>query len=148
MANNRPRYIGIAIFIVLLVIVRIFFTGKSKSSFQDGHYHHSRPPASSESAKNNVDGEINRNASQIIYSRHAKCRMDCRHIDAAEIREILAHGTVNQRKIEKDDRGTTYPLEGTVNKHHLRVVFAPKGQDAVEVVTCIDLDTEWQCDCH
>jgi len=73
--------------------------------------------------------------------------MDCRHITEAEVKEILEDGKVNERKIEEDDRGTTYPLEGEAEGHHLRIVFAPKGTDAVEVVTCIDLDTDWPCDC-
>jgi hypothetical protein len=89
-----------------------------------------------------------RSASHIIYSKHARCRMDCRHIDENEIKEILKNGQVNTRKIEEDSRGKTYPLEGVSEGHHLRVVFAPKGDNAVEVVTCIDLDTEWQCDCE
>jgi hypothetical protein len=95
-----------------------------------------------------ADGDLNRTPSRIIYSRHAKCRMDCRHIDEAEVKEILKEGKVNERKIEEDSRGTTYPLEGTAEGHHLRIVFAPKGNDAVEVVTCIDLDTDWKCDCE
>ena len=98
------------------------------------------------SSDNGID--FNRSVSRIIYSKHARCRMDCRHIDENEIKEILKNGKVNTRKIEEDSRGKTYPLEGVSEGHHLRVVFAPKGDDAVEVVTCIDLDTEWQCDCE
>jgi hypothetical protein len=40
----------------------------------------------------------------------------------------------------------TYPLEGvTRDKQRVRIVFAPKGQSEVLVVTCIDLDTDWPC---
>ena len=101
-----------------------------------------------DSASNYATEDLNRTPVHIIYSRHAKCRMDCRHIDEAEVKEILKDGKVNERKIEEDSRGKTYPLEGIAEGHHLRVVFAPKGNDAVEVVTCIDLDTDWQCDCE
>ncbi|UAY51270.1 DUF4258 domain-containing protein [Ferruginibacter albus] len=93
------------------------------------------------------DDDFNRSASKIIYSKHAKCRMDCRHIDEAEVKAILKNGKVNEKKIEEDDRGKTYPLEGVAEGHHLRIVFAPKENDVVEVVTCIDLDTDWDCDC-
>jgi hypothetical protein len=89
---------------------------------------------------------FNRYASYILYSKHARCRMECRHITEAEVKEILVEGKVNEHKEKEDERGTTYPLEGIADGHHLRIVFAPKG-DIVEVVTCIDLDTDWPCDC-
>ena len=98
--------------------------------------------------KDKIEKGFNRNAHTIIYSRHAHCRMDCRHIDASEVKEILATGHVNNSKMQEDERGKTYPLEGeTHDKQHVRIVFAPKGTDTLEVVTCIDLDTEWPCNC-
>ena len=91
---------------------------------------------------------LNRNVHTIIYSKHARCRMACRNIDESEVKEILAGGQLNTSKIQEDERGKTYPLEGeTHDKQHVRIVFAPKGNDTVEVVTCIDMDTEWPCDC-
>jgi len=100
------------------------------------------------SVNETADEGLNRKAHNIIYSKHARCRMACRHIDESEVKEILEIGQVNKNKIEADARGKTYPLEGvTHDKQHVRIVFAPKGDDAVEVVTCIDLDTEWPCDC-
>jgi hypothetical protein len=104
-------------------------------------------PAMVSSNDSSITNEgFNRHAT-IIYSKHAHCRMECRHITEEEVKVILTDGKVNERKIEEDDRGTTYPLEGEADGHHLRIVFAPKGTDAVEVVTCIDLDTDWSCDC-
>lgn len=95
----------------------------------------------------NRDEGFNRHVSQIFYSKHARCRMACRHIDESEVKEILVNGTVNYNKIESDERGKTYPLEGvTHDKQHVRIVFAPR-DDGVTVVTCIDLDTDWPCDC-
>ena len=97
-------------------------------------------------APNRVEG-LNRRTSHIFYSKHARCRMDCRHIDESEIKEILENGKINYSKVEEDARGKTYPLEGiTHDKQHVRVVFAPK-DDGLLVVTCIDLDNEWACDC-
>ena len=93
-----------------------------------------------------VEG-FNRNTDKLIFSKHAKCRMDCRKIDESEIREILKNGTINYKKIQNDKRGKTYPVEGyTHDKQHVRIVFAPKGEGLV-VVTVIDLETEWACDC-
>lgn len=91
---------------------------------------------------------INRNTNDIVYSKHARCRMDCRHIDETEIIEILKTGTINYSKVEESDKGKSYPLEGvTHDDQHVRIVFAPHGNELV-VVTVIDLDKEWQCDCN
>jgi len=90
---------------------------------------------------------FNRHTGHLIYSKHARCRMDCRHIDESEVQEILDNGTVNYNKIEDSDKGKSYPLEGiTHDKQHVRIVFAPKKEDLV-VVTFIDLDKDWYCDC-
>ena len=90
---------------------------------------------------------FNRNTDKLIFSKHAKCRMDCRKIDESEVREILKSGTINYSKIQSDKRGKTYPVEGyTHDKQHVRIVFAPK-DDGLVVVTVIDLGTEWTCDC-
>lgn len=84
----------------------------------------------------------------IKYSRHAKCRMDCRQIDESEVKEILAIGEINYNKEQTSEKGVTYPLEGTTHDgQHVRIVFAPKEKEIV-VVTAIDLDKDWPCgDC-
>jgi len=96
--------------------------------------------------QNTVDG-FNRNATHIIYSKHARCRMECRHIDESEVKEILEKGEINTSRIEKDEKGKSFPVEGiTHDKQRVRIVFAPKN-DALVVVTVIDLDRDWSCDC-
>ncbi len=91
--------------------------------------------------------EFNRHAARIIYTKHARCRMGCRHIDESEVMEVIEKGSINYTKIEQDDRGKTYPLEGwTHDEQHVRIVVAPKNENLV-VVTVIDLDKDWYCDC-
>jgi Domain of unknown function (DUF4258) len=84
----------------------------------------------------------------IFYSRHAKCRMECRHIDESEVKEILQKGEINFAKEKESEKGVTYPLEGvTHDGQHVRIVFSPN-ENNVTVVTAIDLDTNWPCgDC-
>ncbi|MEO7209392.1 MAG: DUF4258 domain-containing protein [Chitinophagaceae bacterium] len=107
-----------------------------------------RSPSTNISVPVITDDGFNRNVHKIIYSKHARCRMECRHIDESEVMEILQNGKLNDSKIEQDDRGKTYPLEGiTHDKQHVRIVFAPK-QDELVVVTVIDLDKEWDCNCN
>jgi Domain of unknown function (DUF4258) len=88
-------------------------------------------------------------ASPLIYTRHARCRMDCRHISEADIREVLREGHVNEAKSQQNQRPCpTYAIEDRRNSDgvHLRIVFA-KCDNMVKVVTCIDRDDEFSCDC-
>jgi len=90
---------------------------------------------------------FDRKPAHLTYTKHARCRMDCRHIDESEVMEILGNGTLNTNKIEDSEKGKSYPLEGvTHDKQHVRIVFAPKKENLV-VVTVIDLDKDWYCDC-
>ena len=73
--------------------------------------------------------------------------MDCRQIDESEVVQILREGILNQDKIESSSKGVSYPLEGrTLDGQRVRIVFAPKEKTLV-VVTVIDLDKEYACDC-
>jgi len=92
--------------------------------------------------------ELNRNPAQFHYSKHARCRMDCRHIDEAEIKDILQNGTINYHKSElnADACHQKYAVEGYAKDQHLRIIFAPCGV-VMTVVTCIDLANEWECHC-
>jgi hypothetical protein len=90
---------------------------------------------------------FDRRVSFLEYTRHAKCRMECRHITPEEVREIMQNGTINYRKSEEDEKPCpVYALEGRVNNERLRIIFAQCDQKT-KVVTVIDLDKEWECDC-
>lgn len=92
---------------------------------------------------------LNRNPSHINYSKHARCRMGCRHIDEREVKEILRDGTINYKKseLQADECHKRYAVEGvTDDDQKVRIIFAPC-QDEVTVVTVIDLGEEWPCDC-
>jgi hypothetical protein len=104
------------------------------------------PPSPAENQNRNEG--FDRRFNNLVITKHARCRMACRHIDESEIKEILQEGNVNVNKIEDDARGKTYPVEGTTHdKRRVRIVFAPKPNGEMVVVTCIDLDTDWSCDC-
>ena len=130
-------------FIVLIAAALLLFYVKKN---QRGNF--PRNPADNISIPVTIEEPFNRNVGKIIYSRHARCRMGCRHIDESEVKEILQSGKINMDKIEADSRGKTYPLEGkTHDNQNVRIVFAPR-QDEIVVVTVIDLDKEWHCDCN
>ena len=93
---------------------------------------------------------LNRNPAHINYSKHARCRMDCRHIDEAEVQQILKDGKINYKKSELkgDECKKKYAVEGTTkDSQEVRIIFAPCA-DEVMVVTVIDLGKEWVCDCE
>lgn len=86
--------------------------------------------------------------SLLTYTRHARCRMECRQITEAEIGAILVNGKMNTEKSDLADKPCpTYALEGYADDgQHLRVVFAVCGNET-KVVTCIDLERDWSCEC-
>ena len=74
--------------------------------------------------------------------------MECRHINETEIKEVIAENHINQRKSNPDGNPCpVYAYEGnTAENQHLRVVVA-KCEREWKIVTCIDLDHEFECDC-
>lgn len=96
----------------------------------------------------NRDKGFDRRISYLEYSRHAKCRMECRRISQAEVEEIMQEGKINYNKSDlQNARCPRYAVEGiTGDDQKVRIVFA-QCNDKTEVVTVIDLDTEWSCDC-
>lgn len=93
---------------------------------------------------------LDRSPVEINYSKHARCRMDCRHISEAEVKDILQNGKVNYAKSDLDatECKKRYAVEGTTSDNQkVRIVFAPC-QNEVTVVTVIDIGKEWPCDCQ
>lgn len=93
---------------------------------------------------------LNRQPDRIKYSKHAQCRMACRHIDEQEVEDILRNGTINYKKSDIGDQPECkrrYAVEGTTrDKQRVRIIFAPC-KNEVTVVTVIDIGKEWPCDC-
>ena len=77
--KNKNPWVTIILIIVLLTALTIIKTYKRSKG--------NSSPNNTLSTYANRD--INRNPSVINYSKHAQCRMDCRHIDESEVREIL-----------------------------------------------------------
>eukprot|EP00891_Asterochloris_glomerata_P007416 jgi/Astpho2/7416/Aster-x1432 len=85
----------------------------------------------------------------INYTEHAKCRMDCRYISDAEVRESLKTGKVNSRKSNREalpcPKITVDAAVGPNGKHIQNVFNACPG--STDVITVIDTDTNWACYC-
>ncbi|MDF2188799.1 DUF4258 domain-containing protein [Paraflavitalea sp. CAU 1676] len=106
-----------------------------------------KPP--SDEANRNGGFDRRHGDGKLIYTKHARCRMACRHIDESEVEEILQTGSINERKSEPAARpDPKYALEGrTHDGQQVRIIFATASRGMV-VVTVIDLDTDWTCDCR
>lgn len=85
----------------------------------------------------------------LTFTRHGKCRMACRQITEAEVRDIILNGSINAGKSDPRDRPCpTIALEGysQADNQHIRVVVADCPTE-LKLVTCIDLDQDHQCTC-
>jgi hypothetical protein len=109
---------------------------------------------SPEQKRNPTESRVSRDApfdrhGRLIFTRHARCRMDCRHITTKEIQEILESGVINFTKSEPDARpDPKWALEGyTAEQQHLRIIVAPE-QEKLIVITCMELGVEWTCHCN
>ncbi|SMC61818.1 DUF4258 domain-containing protein [Pedobacter nyackensis] len=96
------------------------------------------------------ENTFNRNPDRIIFTKHGRCRMHCRSIDSLEVDEILKKGDINYAKSNITSTNPCrkkYALEGkTRDNQQVRIIFSPC-KDNQTVVTVIDMDTDWACDC-
>jgi hypothetical protein len=161
MGKYSKYIIGILIGAALMAIVSKLignkaetrpYTPNTKNQHQRSRNTTQDPAATAQATARHADNEadVNRHPQRIIFTKHAKCRMACRHLDDSEVREILEHGKINFAK-SNDRAGScpTYALEGrTHDGQQTRMVFAFCNATEAKVVTVIDLDTDWKCDCE
>ena len=135
-------FIGI---LILGIAVMLFRNCRTGDTPEKGH-----PGKKEESGTTKSSRGLDREPAAMNYSKHAKCRMDCRHISESEVKDILRNGTINYKKsdLKTAECSKKYAVEGfSKDRQHLRIIFAPCNAE-VTVVTCIDLEKEWECgDC-
>ena len=91
---------------------------------------------------------FDRHPSHLYYTKHALCRMDCRHISREDIGEIMQKGIINFNKSDRRDRPCpTFALQGeTDDGEKIRVIFA-QCADETKVITCYNLEQDFECHC-
>ena len=77
--------------------------------------------------------------------------MDCRHIDAGEVQEIINLNKINQRKSNPKQEGKRCPslaFEGFTkrDRQHLRIVVGDCDKRLI-LITVIDLKNNYRCSC-
>ena len=90
---------------------------------------------------------------KIIYTKHARCRMECRDITEEEVEYVLANGIINDEKSKEENEEAeghcpTFALEGnTKDGQHVRIVYGAC-EKITKVITAIDLGNEHECNCR
>lgn len=127
LTNRQKSQLFSVILLVIIAGITFFQNQQSKSSFND------------------FDQNTNK---KIYYTKHAKCRMDCREISKEEINFIREKGNINYRKSDMEDKPCpTIAKEGrSKDGQMLRIVFA-ECDNETKIVTAIDLENEYECNC-
>ncbi|MFN8278363.1 MAG: DUF4258 domain-containing protein [Chitinophagales bacterium] len=145
--RGKSKAAGIAAIVVLLLLVGAV---KGFKACRAAHPAASNTSASASQTSGTADAqhEIDPDA-RLIFTKHARCRMNCRHITEDNIREVLREGHVNYDKSEqKPGRCPTFAIEDAMaDGTQLRIVFAKCARE-VRVVTCIDRTHEYECHCE
>lgn len=84
---------------------------------------------------------------EYYFTQHARCRMECRRITQAEVKEVVMKGKINYRKSSLNaSGGPRYALEGITSKdrQHIRVIVTPRKKH-LTIITVIDLEKDWPC---
>ncbi len=137
--NKWFIYLIIAFLGLILLVVNL--VRKKSTTDKD-------PVKSEKGSSINRDRGFDRRISYLEYSQHAICRMGCRHITRSEVEDIMKNGHINYKKSDlQNARCPRYAIEGrTSDAQQVRIIFA-QCNERTEVVTVIDLDSEWECHC-
>ena len=85
---------------------------------------------------------------KLIYTHHAKCRMDCRYISKKEVGEVLKNGKINKRKSNPNDpRCPTVALEKVTSDGQTVRIIVADCDEVAKLVTVIDLKNKYNCVC-
>ena len=109
------------VFLIILLVVTLLIV-KLRG---DNGVRNDKASRKDRTAKINGDRGFDRRTSMLEYTRHARCRMDCRSITQAEVQDIMKNGRINYRKSNvKANPCPVYALEGyTDDNQHVRVVL-------------------------
>jgi hypothetical protein len=147
-------YIFLAVLLVAAVLIKQYrsssknknLTDKEKEQIIRKEESKNKPENKTDNEKSNLDVFRDESA-DFYFTKHARCRMKCRHITQEEVKEVVQKASVNYNKSELDaPQGPKYALEGYTSKdnQHVRIIVAPKERH-LTIVTVIDLDEDWNC---
>lgn len=106
-------------------------------------------PTAPNAAKDFTEKDLKFKGKQAVVTRHARCRMDCREIDAFEIQEVIDQDHINYRKNKPAQGGrcASIAYEGmTRDRQHVRIIVGDCDRDPI-IITVIDLGNKYNCTC-
>lgn len=106
-------------------------------------------PAAPVAPESFTERDLEFKGKQIVLTRHARCRMGCRHIDAFEIQEVIDQNQINYKKTKPAKAGKcpSIAYEGTTrDQQHVRVIVGDCDRDPI-IITVIDLGNKYNCTC-
>lgn len=91
---------------------------------------------------------FNRNPYRIEYLQLALCRMDCHHISANDITEIIKTGKVNVEESNlKNKPCPLFAVQGVTKKRVDLQVFIIQCGRVAKVINCSSPQTDFDCQC-
>lgn len=96
-----------------------------------------------------TEGDLTYKGKKAVVTRHARCRMGCREIDAFEIQEVIDQDLINYKKNKPAEAGRcpSIAYEGTTrDRQHVRVIVGECENDPI-IITVIDLGNKYNCTC-
>lgn len=139
----KPKSKGNLVTLVIMLVLLALVFGIKKCNESKQSYPERRKTTAEDDWRNQ----------KITYTKHARCRMECREISETEVKYILATGIVNEEKSREADaeatgKCPTYALEGnTKDGQHVRIVYGACDK-ITKVITAIDLGKDHPCNCR
>ena len=96
-----------------------------------------------------TEGDLRYQGQPLIVTKHARCRMGCRFLDAYEVQQVLDQGRINPKKNRpaQGDRCKSLAYEGRSPDGQLARIIVGDCEDRPILITVIDLDTKHSCSC-
>ena len=83
----------------------------------------------------------------IVYTKHALCRIDCRQISKSEVAKTISAGEINHKKSDPNALPCpTYAYETSAGRK-LRIVVGAC-PNKTKIITAIDLNRKFNCSCY
>lgn len=98
--------------------------------------------------KNFTEKDLQYQGQSINLTKHGRCRMECRKLDAYEIQEVINQGKINRNKSNPNSKPCpTLAFEGKTSDGQMARVVVGTCKGNYKIVTAIDLKNNWKCNC-
>ena len=140
---------------ILLILIAVFsltsceeLLNNNSSDYQETVNTNSNKGADMPARKNFSEKDLEYQGQSINLTRHGRCRMECRKLDAFEVQEVINQGKINQRKSNPNSKPCpSLAFEGKTSDGQTARIVLGTCEGNYKIITAIDLKNEWKCDC-